>query len=89
MKELECLHNPDEHMTAEDMGLHAEQFHHDLALLRHQQRTRQADDAPLSDGICEDCGNPIPPGRIAALPYCTRCVDCQWADELKGMAYGG
>ena len=27
-------------------------------------------------GICEVCGGPIPPKRLEALPYVSRCVDC-------------
>lgn len=28
-------------------------------------------------GICEECGQPIPPERLEALPYATTCVRCQ------------
>ncbi|HEX9039101.1 MAG TPA: TraR/DksA C4-type zinc finger protein [Ktedonobacterales bacterium] len=28
-------------------------------------------------GICENCGKPINPRRLEALPYATLCVDCQ------------
>ena len=28
-------------------------------------------------GICEQCGRAIPEGRLEALPWATRCVDCQ------------
>ena len=27
-------------------------------------------------GVCESCGNNIPPGRLAARPGATRCVGC-------------
>ena len=27
-------------------------------------------------GICEECGDPITPKRLEALPYVSRCVDC-------------
>lgn len=27
-------------------------------------------------GICEACGGPIAPGRLAARPEATRCIDC-------------
>ena len=27
-------------------------------------------------GLCEGCGGKIPEGRLAALPWATRCVDC-------------
>jgi len=28
-------------------------------------------------GICVDCGRPIPPARLKAMPEATRCVECQ------------
>jgi RNA polymerase-binding transcription factor DksA len=28
-------------------------------------------------GSCEQCGRGIPEGRLEALPWATRCVDCQ------------
>ena len=27
-------------------------------------------------GLCEVCGTPIPEGRLAALPWATRCIRC-------------
>jgi RNA polymerase-binding transcription factor DksA len=27
-------------------------------------------------GVCEECGEPIPPERLEALPFTTLCVDC-------------
>jgi RNA polymerase-binding transcription factor DksA len=30
-------------------------------------------------GVCEDCGGPIAPERMEALPDSTRCVGCQAA----------
>jgi len=28
-------------------------------------------------GLCEECGQPIPPERLEILPYATLCVQCQ------------
>ena len=28
-------------------------------------------------GICRNCGQPIPPGRLEAVPEAVRCLDCQ------------
>lgn len=28
-------------------------------------------------GLCEDCGAPVPEGRLEILPYARRCVGCQ------------
>ncbi len=36
--------------------------------------------ARLDDGTyghCEDCGEPLPEGRLEILPYARRCVQCQ------------
>jgi len=30
-----------------------------------------------SYGICRDCGQPIPAGRLEAVPEAVRCLDCQ------------
>ena len=30
---------------------------------------------------CEDCGEPIPERRRQAVPGCTRCIECQEAQE--------
>ena len=46
-----------------------------------QERIQQIDDA-LSRmdagtyGICENCGKPIPAGRLKVAPQSTLCVDC-------------
>lgn len=32
---------------------------------------------------CEDCGDPIPAPRRAALPGCVTCVDCQGLRERR------
>lgn len=33
---------------------------------------------------CAVCGDQIPPSRLKAKPNATRCVDCQFWEELKG-----
>jgi DnaK suppressor protein len=48
-------------------------------LERHIQEVEQAL-ARLQQagyGLCEDCGQPIPPERLQAVPEATRCVACQ------------
>jgi len=32
-------------------------------------------------GLCENCGQQIPPGRLEILPYATLCVSCQSQQE--------
>ena len=54
-----------------------------VVALLEQARRRLADaDAALarreagSYGICEHCGRPIPPERLAARPSARTCIDC-------------
>jgi DnaK suppressor protein len=39
-------------------------------------------------GFCEDCGCPIAPGRLKALPYAKLCVECQAEAERKTSEFG-
>lgn len=39
-----------------------------------------------SFGACERCGNPIPYGRLEALPFARYCVDCQEIIDREGAA---
>lgn len=39
----------------------------EVALRRFEQGTY---------GICDECGEPIPPERLEALPYATTCLRC-------------
>jgi len=32
-------------------------------------------------GLCEACENPIPKGRLNAMPYARNCIECQRAAE--------
>ncbi len=55
-------------------------------LTRHQAQLRAVEEALLRIedgvyGICEDCGEEIPIGRLNALPFALRCVDCQERHE--------
>ena len=34
-------------------------------------------------GICEDCDEPIMPGRLLVLPFAIRCRDCQEIEEER------
>ncbi len=55
----------------------------ELGLIETLDRTlRQIDDAVAKlhagrYGVCSSCGEPIPIGRLDALPFATRCVPCQ------------
>lgn len=43
--------------------------------LRARRTTPQDRSAVLVD--CCDCGEPIPPARLGAVPGAYRCIDCQ------------
>jgi DnaK suppressor protein len=32
-------------------------------------------------GICQSCGRPISADRLEAIPWATRCIDCQRREE--------
>lgn len=68
-------------MTSEviDQGSKLEQQMRDSAIAAHVQRARPA----LSDGYCQDCGNPIPQSRLQANAYAARCIECQTIFESK------
>jgi DnaK suppressor protein len=40
-------------------------------------------------GICERCGNEIPPRRLRVVPAATLCVECQATDESQRGANAG
>jgi DnaK suppressor protein len=35
-------------------------------------------------GVCEDCGEAIPPLRLEALPFASHCIECKRRAELEG-----
>ncbi len=35
-------------------------------------------------GICENCGEPIAPERLEALPFVTLCITCQEQQDKRG-----
>ena len=45
------------------------------ALLKDVWAQAKADDGTY--GVCDVCGTPIAPARLEALPWATRCIDCQ------------
>jgi RNA polymerase-binding transcription factor DksA len=73
-----------------DLGTDA--FEQEVAadLLRNQEQVMLAIRKALARidagtyGICEVCGNPIPAGRLQALPYAAHCVACKERAEQEG-----
>ena len=62
----------------------------DVALLESLDRTVRQIDAALARlstgayGRCDICSGPIPLARLRAVPFATRCVPCQSAEEGGG-----
>lgn len=56
-------------------------------LTRHRSQLRDIEEALLkieggTYGICDDCGEEIPVGRLNVMPFALRCVDCQEKHEM-------
>jgi DnaK suppressor protein len=64
------------------------------ALTSHTQRLITQVDEALARmdagtyGICTNCGRPIAPARLMALPWASLCIDCQEKSE-HGLLQGG
>lgn len=58
------------------------EHHLRLALAAHQDALRDvAQVCSGGDVLCADCGEAVDPERVAALPGCVRCIDCQKKQE--------
>lgn len=64
------------------------------AIIAHtQQILTQVDEALAriaagTYGKCTNCGRPIAPARLRALPYVALCIDCQTKSELAASQGG-
>ncbi|OOG28760.1 conjugal transfer protein TraR [Thioalkalivibrio denitrificans] len=52
----------------------------ELARVRHA--LKRMDEGTY--GLCEACGEPIPPGRLKALPHARLCTQCAEEQEAGG-----
>lgn len=67
-----------------DRASEQEERHRAWSLLEHAaRRQRECAEAapPARRRACADCGDPIPPRRLRALPQTTRCTPCQARQE--------
>lgn len=60
-------------------------------LTRHQAQLRDIDEALRkieegTYGICDECEEDIPLGRLNAMPFALRCVDCQERHEMMSSS---
>ncbi|ADU63387.1 MAG: TraR/DksA C4-type zinc finger protein [Pseudodesulfovibrio sp.] len=60
-----------------DMAQACEALERAAALANRDRRIGPG--APMVDGvaICHECGEPIAPARLIAIPGCNLCRDCQ------------
>ncbi|MGR7775844.1 TraR/DksA family transcriptional regulator [Klebsiella aerogenes] len=72
-------------MTAEiiDQANELAQQRIDMAIAAHRINHNA-----VSAENCEDCGDPIPEPRRAAVPGCQTCAECQSVIELKNKQRG-
>lgn len=52
-----------------------------LARIAHARQRLEED--PESFGLCEVCGEEIPPRRLELLPFARRCVGCQSESDTR------
>jgi len=76
--------------TGDEVDLDVYEREKNLALVRRLEQKLEAIEYALRTakkgayGICERCGKPIDPARLAALPETTLCVKCK--NELEKAA---
>ena len=80
----QILNKDDKYNGASDYGDLAEQT---ANLARHRARLRTIEEALFridegTYGTCEDCGEGIYVGRLNAVPFALRCVECQEMQEI-------
>lgn len=67
-----------------DTAAEIEEFQRNAALSAHR-----IDRNALSAERCEECNEPIPEPRRAAVPGCHTCAECQNIIEFKSRKRGG
>jgi len=83
------LSSYDQHTA--DQGTEMFEREKDFGLLAAARQTLERVDAALrridagTYGTCEACGRPIDPARLQALPFATRCVDCEAEEEEQTL----
>jgi len=58
---------------------------HQTRLKAIEEALRRIDEG--SYGICEDCEGEIPVGRLNAMPFALRCIECQEQYEIMRSEY--
>jgi RNA polymerase-binding transcription factor len=77
----------DEIQYASERDLAIRNVDHDSSVLRQVKAAlRRVRDG--SFGTCIDCAWPINPNRLAAVPWASRCIQCQEAADRDGQERG-
>jgi phage/conjugal plasmid C-4 type zinc finger TraR family protein len=80
MRESELAH-VDNHPADEGSELHEQEVDQTTEIFLEEEERRIAEARrALADGTygtCKDCGAPIPPARLEAMPEAVRCLECQ------------
>ena len=73
----------------EDGASELEAHEHTSALLQELERQEKSLELALEKirrgtyGLCENCGTPIDPARLEAMPETTLCLQCKLASERQ------
>jgi len=73
----------------EDGASELEAHEHSSALLQELERQEKSLELALEKirrgtyGLCENCGTPIDPARLEAMPETTLCLQCKLASERQ------
>jgi DnaK suppressor protein len=60
---------------------------HARELAEIDRALRKLRDEPSEFGVCEDCGDDIPPKRLTVMPFARLCAECQaTADPKRNVA---
>lgn len=67
-----------------DRAQHYDELYREQALAAHFSKLRKSasTSAPFQ-GECIDCGEPIEPSRLLAMPNAVRCIECQTRKERR------
>jgi len=64
----------------EDLAVREAMIERPKVLVRAEEKIREG-----TYGMCETCGEPIPPARLRALPEAILCVPCAEAEEHRPL----
>jgi DnaK suppressor protein len=72
-----------------DVGSESYDMEQNMGLVDNLRRQLEATETALARfdegvyGICSNCGRPIDPERLEALPHATLCIDCKRQQETE------